>query len=170
MSGPPIDEQEFMRWYDDLSDALFRHSYFRVFERERAKDLVQETFTRTWDYLSRGKQIENMRAFLYRVLNNLIIDESRKHRPFSLDALAEQGFDPGEDPKDKLTDQIQAKEMIRILGRLRSDQRELIVMRYVDGFGPKEIAETLGVRENAVSVRLHRAMNDFRKLVDHHEQ
>ena len=165
-----MNEAEFVRCYDDCSDALFRHCYFRVFERERAKDLVQEAFTRTWDYARRGKRIDNAKAFLYRVLNNLIIDESRKHREVSLEALAEEkGFDPGEDLRQHLADVIQVKGMLQVLNRLRSDQRELIVMRYVDGFGPKEIAEVLGVRENVISVRLHRAMHEFRTFIKLHE-
>ena len=39
---------EFMKVYDAHVDAIFRHCYFRVFDRERARDLVQETFLKTW--------------------------------------------------------------------------------------------------------------------------
>ena len=75
-------------------DAIFRHCYFRVFDRERARDLVQETFLKTWEYLTRGHDIENIRAFLYRVATNLIIDDSRRKKEISLEQLSESGFDP----------------------------------------------------------------------------
>lgn len=163
-----MSEVEFMRCYDEFSDALFRHCFFRVFERERAKDLVQETFTRTWEYARKEKQIENPRAFLYRVLNNLIIDDRRKHRPLSLDALNEEGFDPGEDIRERMADHMEVKEMIRVLKSMPDEQRRVIVMRHIDGFGPKEIAETLDLTENVVSVRLHRAVGQLRKLRNHH--
>jgi RNA polymerase sigma-70 factor (ECF subfamily) len=163
-----MSEAEFMRSYDEFSDALFRHCYFRVFERERAKDLVQEAFTRTWEYARKKKQIENPRAFLYRVLNNLIIDESRKNRPLSLNALNEEGFDPGEDTRERLTDHMEVQEMLRVLESMPDEQRRIIVMRHIDGFGPKEIAEALGLTENIVSVRLHRAVQQLRKLRNHH--
>ena len=161
-----MNEAEFMRSYDEFSDALFRHCYFRMFERERAKDLVQEAFTRTWDYIARGKRIDNIRAFLYRVVNNLIIDESRKHRPLSLEYLQEQGFDPGEDHREQLTDEIHVREIIHVLDRLGASERELIVLRYIDGLGPKEIGETLGIGENVISVRLHRAVRELRKVLN----
>lgn len=164
-----MNEAEFMRWYEELSDALFRHCYFRVYERERAKDIVQEAFTRTWDYTRSGRKVDNPRAFLYRVLNNLIIDESRKKKSLSLEALNEEGFDPGEDTRGQLADHLEVREVLETLEGLSEEQRRIIIMRHVDGFGPKEIAEVLGTRENIVSVRLHRAIKQLRKILNRHE-
>lgn len=79
-------ERDFLAAYDEHSDALFRHVLIRVRDREVAKDIVQEAFSRTWLYLSEGKKIDYMRAFLYRVANNLIVDGSRKKKSASLDA------------------------------------------------------------------------------------
>lgn len=163
-----MTEHEFIRHYDEFSDALFRHCYFRVFERERAKDLVQETFVRTWDYLSRGKHIDSPKAFLYRVLNNLIIDESRKRRTLSLDALSEEGFDPGHDERPERVVALEVRHILRFLDKLGPGERDIVVMRYVDDLGPKEISEVLGIRENAVSVRLHRAVQRLRSLMHDH--
>src|SRR3989344_4903710 len=87
-------EQVFLAAYDEYSDSLFRHVMLRVRDREAAKDIVQEAFSRTWVYLSDGKEIEYMRAFLYRVSNNLIVDASRKKKSSSLDSMMEQdGFE-----------------------------------------------------------------------------
>ena len=83
-------EKQFLKAYDEFADPIFRHCYFRVFNRERAKDLMQETFTKTWEYLNQSpitnheSRITNMRAFLYRVANNLIIDNSRQKDERSL--------------------------------------------------------------------------------------
>jgi len=68
-------EKQFIDAYDKYSEAIFRHCYYRVFDRERAKDFVQETFCKTWKYIVDGNDIENIRAFLYKTANNLIIDE-----------------------------------------------------------------------------------------------
>src|SRR5690349_19793406 len=61
---------QFLQAYDEFADPIFRHCYFRVFRRDRAKELVQETFLRAWEYQLQGKPIENIRAFLYRIANN----------------------------------------------------------------------------------------------------
>ena len=50
-------EREFLAAYDEHADALFRHCLLRVRDREAAKDVVQEAFSRTWLYLSEGKNI-----------------------------------------------------------------------------------------------------------------
>ncbi|MDO8600761.1 MAG: RNA polymerase sigma factor [bacterium] len=153
----------FIKAYDDFSDAIFRHCYFRVGNRELARDLMQETFTRTWTHISAEKPLQNIRAFLYRVATNLIIDESRKKKTSSLDGLREQGFDPGEDTREKLTASVDAKIVLRVLETLSPEYRAVVTMRYVDDFSPKEIAEVLGESENAVSVRLHRAIQKLRE-------
>lgn len=161
-----MDEREFLRCYEEWSDALFRHCYFRVFERERARELVQETFTRAWAYLSAGQRIENMRAFLYRVANNLIIDESRKPRALSLDALHEtDGFDPPGKDHLRIGAGASVREVMKALARVAPEKRELIVLRHVNGFGPKEIAEITGDSENVISVRLHRAVQELRRVL-----
>src|SRR3989338_4735544 len=93
-------QDEFLQAYEAYNDAIFRYCYFRVYDRERARELSQETFMKAWEYLSRtGKKIENLRAFLYKIATNLIIDNSRQKgkKTVSLDQLHEEGFDPGDD-------------------------------------------------------------------------
>lgn len=157
-------EEAFLQAYEQLNDPLFRHCYFRLYNRERAKELVQETFTRTWEYMGRGNQIENLRAFLYRVAHNLIIDDVRKRKAVSLEELAETGFDPPMEDRELAHLLSDAAEARRVVDRLRTAERDLIVMRYIDGLGPKDIAQIMGVSENVISVRLHRAMTRLREF------
>jgi RNA polymerase sigma-70 factor (ECF subfamily) len=156
----------FMRAYDEYGDALFRHCYFRVYDREKAKDLMQECFTRTWECIVKGQDIKNVRAFLYRVANNLIIDNSRKKTAASLDDLMDQGIEP-EPVHDKRP--LVAAEFAGVaaaLDKVDERYRDVIVMRYIDGLTPGEIAEVLGETENAVSVRLHRGIAAVRKIIN----
>lgn len=152
--------------YDQYADAIFRHCYFRVFSRERGKELMQEAFLRTWQYMADGKQIDNMRAFLYRIANNLIIDESRKKREASLEALQEAGFDPsGEDGNVTASAKLEEQRILETLSKLDAPYRDVFVMRHIDGLKPAEIATMLGESSNAISVRLHRATEQLRKYL-----
>jgi RNA polymerase sigma factor (sigma-70 family) len=155
--------KEFEVLYGDHSDALFRHCYFRVYSRERALELVQETFTRMWVYVSGEQSIDNPRAFLYRILNNLIIDEYRKKKSESLDRLLEDGFEPSENGKEDIYTAADAREVVSLLQELDEEDRKLITMRFLDDLSPKEIALIVGQTENNVSVRLHRAIKKMRK-------
>ena len=92
-------EQQFLEAHTQHSDAIFRYCYYRVFDREKAKDYVQETYLRTWKYLAEGRKVDNIRAFLYRTATNLIIDESRKKKATSLDQIMQKDFAPNDDPR-----------------------------------------------------------------------
>lgn len=157
-------EKIFMKAFDEYADAIFRHCYYRVYSKERAEELVQETFVKAWDYVRKGGHIRDMRPFLYKVANNLVIDESRKKKTFSLDALEEQGFDPPSDGESQIRRVVEGKDMLMLLEQLDSQYKEILVMRYVDDLQPKEISQILGVSENVISVRIHRALKKLREL------
>lgn len=158
-------ERPFLNLYEESADAVFRHCYFRVHDREIAKDLTQESFTRVWNSLIGGTRIENLKAFLFRIANNLIIDHYRKKKETSLDALAEEGFDPASAEHEHVSDQALAREALEAVGELEDGYREIILMRYVSDLSIGEIADTIGESENAVSVRIHRAVKKLQKIL-----
>ncbi|NOS66814.1 MAG: RNA polymerase sigma factor [Candidatus Peribacteraceae bacterium] len=155
----------FDRSYADYADAIFRHCAFRLMNRERGKDLMQEAFLRLWVELGKGVEVLNMRAFLYRIANNLIIDDVRKKKEMSLDELQETGWDKGEDKTQEMQSRVLFHDILATLKSMKPDDRELIVMRYIDGLTPADIAEVLSEAPNTVSVRLHRAVKELRSLM-----
>lgn len=170
MSSQTEQEQQFLEAFEHYSDDLFRHCYFRISDRERALDLVQDTFTKVWDYLAQGGTIDQFRPFLYRTLSNLIIDEYRKKKMTSLDAMLEgETVTEGSFQElrvgglENLERQLDAKRFLSELDRMPPQYKEMVVMRYLDELSPKEIAAITGESENVVSVRIHRGMEWLRK-------
>ena len=157
-------KNKFLKAYEAYADALFRHCYYRVYDRELAKDLVQEAFCRTWDYLSRGNDINNLRAFLYQVLRNIIADEIRKKKHISLDQLIEEGFSPANETNPNVEQKLIAKDVVRTLNLLDEPYREVMQLRFIDDLSLKEISTVLQVSENTISVRIHRGIKKLRKL------
>lgn len=162
-------EQIFAAAYEKYADAIFRHCYFRVFDQDRGKELMQECFMKTWEYLTRGKEIDNVQAFLYRTANNLIIDEvrrSKKRKVESLETLQEEGFDVGTDEdSEAMKSKIGEERIIAILQQVEHPYREVLIMRFIDGLQPVEIAELLRESANAVSVRINRGVKKLRSLL-----
>lgn len=163
-------EERFLEAFEQYNDALFRHALLRISDRERAIDIVHDTYTKVWSYLCNGHEVEQFRPFLYKVLNNLIIDEYRKKREQSLDALMEiEGIDEGTFPElqettiESLAATLDGKKAFTVLETLPAEYKEVIILRFVDGLGPKEIAQLLEESENVVSVRLHRGLSLLRK-------
>jgi len=163
------DEQRnmFLEIYELYNDAIFRHCFFRVnCNRERAEDLTQETFIKTWDYLRKGKEIDNMQAFLYRVANNCIIDSMRKKTPVSLDALMEKGFDAPNTTGMTTEDTIEISRIRDILENIEEPYRTAVALRYIDDISPKNIALMLNESEDTVSVRIHRGVQKIKKFYE----
>lgn len=157
--------KEFIEAYNSFSDAIYRHIYFRIYNKDLAKDMVQDTFTRTWNYLRKGAQVQNLKAFLYKVANNLIIDEYRKKKEISLDGLQKNGFDVESPDQDKIVKDVENSNVLRIIKKLEPHHREIIVMRYINDLTIKEISEIIGQSENVVSVRINRAVKELKKLL-----
>lgn len=170
MSDKDKKEKQFLEAYNKFSDAIFRHCYYRIFDREEAKDFTQETFFRAWKYLSQGKEVKNIRAFLYKIANNIIIDNSRKKKSISLDQIIEKGFSPKIDEREKTENYFSGKEIIKIINSLDGKYRDVIVMKYIDGLSSKEIASILNETENNIYVMIHRGFEKVRKILEEQEK
>ena len=166
-------EQAYLEAFDEFADALFRHAYFRLSERERALDLTQETFIKTWEYIRAGNEIRSWKSFLYRILNNLIIDEYRKKKTESLDALAEVdpvraevyvATDSRAEKEDRLDSELLIEKIRTYIPRLSPEEQGAITLRYIDGLTLSEIARLEGTTQNVISVRIHRGIEHLKKL------
>ena len=159
-------ERDFLASYEEYADALFRHCLIRVRDRELAKDIVQESFGRTWKYLADGKQVEYFRAFLFRVAGNLIVDVARKKKAVSLERMMEEdGFEVADEAVVDPTIRTATREALGYLKSLDEIYRTAIHMRYFDNKSPKQIAAELGVSENVISVRIHRGIERLGRLM-----
>lgn len=156
-------ENLFLKNYDLHADALFRFVYFQVSNKETATDIVQDVFMETWKYLAGGGEIENMRAYIYRVARNRIIDHYRKHTSLSLDAIQETGMDFS-DEKVNITKEAEISHTLRLLKKIDKKYREPVLLRYAEGMGVKEISKTLGETESNTSVLIHRGIDQLKKL------
>ncbi len=162
----PSSVEQFIAVYEKSASGLFWHCRQHVSDPEVARELVQDAFVRTWEYLQQGKQVDSMKTFLYKVLNNLIVDYARKckrQHEVSLDALQEMGFDPGRDDTDELRRNVDMwKTMLHLTD---SKEYDLLTMRYVEGLRTTDIAKATGIAPNTVSVKIHRIVRELmRKL------
>lgn len=167
-------QQAFSEAFEAYNDELFRHCALRLRDRERAVELTQECFLRAWDYAQKGEDIAQMRPFLYRTLRHLIIDEYRRKKSASLEAMVEDTEGNVEDllPPDEsntleaaLT-RHEGARVLEALTRLPEPYREAVTLRYVDGLSPQEIAEAIGESQNVVSVRVHRGLKKLRDMLE----
>lgn len=163
------DEKAFAKIYDAYFDAIYRFIYFKV-NSEQAYDLTSETFFKVWQYIFKNNKIENLRAFLYQVARNSVIDyyrQDKSKKTIALDQVDEKSLiDHKLNPHSRLELAYDLKEIEQALKRIKESSREIIIMKYVSELSIKEIAEVLNKSRGAVRVMLHRAMKELRNQIE----
>ena len=164
-------EKIFLDSYSAYSDEIFRFVLFKLSDREKAKDIVQDVFMKTWLYLSKNGKVNNMRAFLYKIAGNTVIDEYRKRsreesRNESLETLSEEfGYDPAFDDTDSLIDRMDGEKAMMLIKELPEIYAEVLFLRYVENKSISEIAEIAGQSDNTVSVQINRGIKKLRCMI-----
>ena len=152
--------------YDKHQRALTSYAYALTRDREAADDVVQEAFTQLINELQKGRQPENLQAWLFRVCSNLVVSGARRRN-------VAQRFISQITPRDTEVDaeyETLRREMsgtlLDALARLPTDARVALVMA-ANGFSGREIANALGRTETSTRTMMFRAREQLRVyLVD----
>ena len=150
-------------------DALMRTATKLTHNRTDAEDIVQETYLRAWKYFASFEAGSNIRAWLFRIMFNVInFREGKKTK------LAEISLDDEErsleyERNNVITfdplKQIEGRELLEATKQLSEEYRTVLWLVVVEEFSYKEAAEILGVPIGTVMSRLHRARRDLRKIM-----
>jgi RNA polymerase sigma-70 factor (ECF subfamily) len=151
--------------FERYHTGVFAYLYRLVGDRDWAHDLTQETFLRLFRARRRLPQVENRRAWLYRIATNVAFNALKRQRRFAwlpwrnTDAVHLTAPDPTEQ-----TDRRVAVE--RALVQLPPHYRAPLLLHSHCGFSVREVAELLGVSEGTVKTRLFRAREMFRQVYE----
>ena len=167
MINPKL-EKLFLETYDMHADEIFRYCYFKLSDRDRAKDATQEVFMKVWQYLVGGKEVTYMRAFLFTVASNYVKDQWKKKKALPMSMLQvnedDEPFD-FPDPDESALTETEYRLALRLFQKLSDEDRQLLQLRFVEDKTVKEIARVVGERENTVAVRLSRALARLRSHI-----
>ncbi len=148
----------------DYEKGLNSHAFFKLNDHAAGEDLVQDTFMKTWKYILKGGKIEVMKAFLYHILNNLIIDEYRKRKIISLDAIVEKGFEAKSRDSERIFNILDGKAAMLLIQHLPKTYQKVMRMRYVQDLSLKEMSLITGQSKNTIAVQLHRGLEKLKLL------
>lgn len=159
------DQEAFAVIYDTYVDQLFRFVSYRVPNEESAQDIVSELFLKMWQQFTgeQAPQVQHLQAYLYRSVRNLVSDHYRSSQEtLPLDEAIDV---PEHAAQDKPLVNVSLGEIERGLRKLKPEWQEVIVLAYVEGFKPKEIAEIIDKSPAATRVILHRALQELKKVL-----
>ena len=159
-SGSP---DAFTEVIEEYQVAIIRYLYRFTGDYELAQDLAQDTFVQAYKSILKTESELQLKAWLYKIATNNALQQARRKKilffiPFNISKV------------DKTTtsefqaDQTGERLMVRdALKKVPSEQRNCLVLHYVEGFKYKEIGGILGISEEAVRKRVARGKEEFRK-------
>lgn len=155
------ERRRFEAIFASNSQRLFDYARRRTSSTADAADVMAETMLVAWRRIDEVPRGDDARLWLYGVARRVLANHRRAFRRRERlgqrlrDTVARVSIVPPE-RGDELD------ELSRALGRLTTDERELILLASWEGLDSNEMATLLGVSSGAVRVRLHRARNRLR--------
>lgn len=155
---------------------VYQMVYGMVRNREDARDITQDAFVKAYDNLHRFRLESSFYTWIYRIAMNLAIDFLRKRQrrgtsEFDED-IAQRDGDGGisdvhnqEGPARSLERKRLYARIMDAMEELPEDQRQVILLRELEGLSYKEIAEVMEIPEGTVMSRLYYARKKLQKLL-----
>lgn len=144
---------------------IYRYFYFRIGQdRPAAEDMSQQVFFKAWEalptYQERGLSFS---AWLYRIAHNHLVDSYRRQR----EVARLSDFYPSEE--DTFGEIVVAEEHVLLYKAIRSlsdDQKQVVLLKFVEDFGNREISLITGKKQDAIRALQHRALEKLRKILE----
>ncbi|MDN2453685.1 RNA polymerase sigma factor [Lactobacillus sp. UCMA15818] len=144
-------------------EKMYRIAFSYTHHHDDALDLIQTSFNKVLLSLQKNNNIQNIQGWYYRILINTCKDAWRKkqHEPTSVDISVE-----------KVTQSnsiVTRMELNEIISKLDSPEKEIIVLKFFEGFTLEETAIILDMNVNTVKTKMYRALNHLREILENKE-
>ncbi len=152
--------------YEQYRLGVFRYLYYRVGDQQAAEDLTSEVFLRMITALEGYRpQSSSFEAWLYQIARNLAIDHHRKAVIRNFIPLEENLMGEYTDVDKTVERNLTHEHLRRALARLSDVQRDVIVLRFVNGLPISVVAKTLHKSEDAIKSLQRRALSTLREIL-----
>lgn len=161
-----FEEQALAEIYDRWSPALYRYAMRLLSETDLAEECVSETFSRFLTALRHGSGPQDyLQAYLYRIAHNWITDHYRRKLPLLLPLDPDLHADTEEEPPQAVAQELERQQVRAALTYLTPDQRQVIMLKFVEDWENEEIARALNKPVGAVKALQHRALEALRRIL-----
>jgi len=154
--------EAFGELYNIYLERIYRYVFYQVRDKMTAEDLTEEVFLKAWKSIDtcRGKE-QTFSSWLYRIAHNHVIDNLRSQRKYlsaDMEALAEVSSpELGEEGK------LERQEMLEVISDLPQNQKQVIILKFIEGLDNREIGQIMGKSQGALRVLQMRALATLRQ-------
>ncbi len=149
----------FEKVYRKYRDAVYNYVFWRVYNEDDALDITQEVFIKVFKGLLDFKGKSSLKTWIFSIAHNTVTNYLVRKKIKEDDI--ESYF-----LTDRSYEKMQVKiKVLRAMEKLTFEHREILKLRYFDGFTYKEIADLLGISEGTVKSRINRAKSNLREIL-----
>lgn len=152
--------------YDLFSPGIYRYAYRILGDAEHAEECVSETFLRFLNALRNRKGPRDyLKAYLYRIAHNWIIDQFRAKRTELVELEEEHQDALEENMPDQVIENEERERVRQAIRCLTPDQQQVVVLKFLEDWGNEEVARTLNKPVGAVKSLQSRALASLQKIL-----
>lgn len=152
--------------YERYNLDVFRYLFYRLGDRHAAEDLTSEVFLRMIRAL-RGYRSQNASfdAWLFQIARNLAVDHLRKMNVRNHVSLEEFMVAEKEEVDGTVERKLTSDKLVKALNRLNADQRDVLVLRFVNGMRLEQVAQTLNKSVDSIKGLQRRGLIALREIL-----
>ena len=161
-----FDRNALTEIYDCYSPQVYLYARRLLGDEGQAEECMLETFSRFLHALQAGNgPQEYLKAYLYRIAHNWITDQYRRQPPPPLELEEDTLVSDRQDTENQIDEQILQQQVRSALYRLTPEQRQVIVLKYIEGCDNQTIAAAINKPVGAVKSLQHRALDSLKRLL-----
>ena len=161
------DDEAYRELVARYGDPLYGYIYSITGDQHLSEDVLGETYLRMVEkidtYTFYGAPFK---AWLYRIAHNLAINALRRGQHTAGSADLERAGRQVDDPATTIAARFEAEELRAALAELTAEQQQVVLLRFVAGQSPGEVAQVLDKTENAVKQMQFRALRSLGRLLE----
>ena len=156
------DVKAFGELYSIFLERIYRYVFYLVKNKIAAEDITEEVFVKAWKAIDscKGKE-QTFSSWLYRIAHNHVIDNLRriqKHPSIKIETM-----DKVSSPELEAEEEMERQELLRVITCLPQNQRQVIILKFIEGLDNCEIGQIMGKSQGAIRILQMRALATLRQ-------
>lgn len=162
------DPDAFGQLYDEYVDQIFRYIYYKVGNFTEAQDLTGQTFLKAFENID-SYEVRDVAfsSWLYRISHNLVVDYFRKESKRENVSIDERPPEPSNrgNPVDEVMADLDSQRLYKAMQKLTHNQREVLVLKFIDNLSNSQVAEIMGISVGAVKSTQKRGLLSLNRIL-----
>jgi RNA polymerase sigma-70 factor (ECF subfamily) len=147
------DPEAFGMLYDEYVDQIFRYVYYKVGHLAESQDLTGQTFLKAFENIDSYEMRDvAFSSWLYRIAHNLVVDFFRRE--------SKRG-----NPVESVLADLESERLYKAMNKLTHNQREVLVLKFIDNLSNAQVAEIMGISVGAVKSTQKRGLLSLNRIL-----